>query len=132
MKDDFRQAYFEAREIIAQELKKKYNLIESFKDDNRLTLDSSKHSIHFTFYIPDGKDLNITKKGEMPDSDHSFLSYVFRLNQNDIQKTQNNLKVIFEPLDNIDEKDFYSSDVIIKSYQIEIQFLTDYFPYLFT
>ena len=73
---DFRENYFEAREIVAQELKEKYNLVESYKDDNRLTLDSSNHSIHLTFYIPDGINFLISKNGEHPLSKDSYLGHI--------------------------------------------------------
>jgi hypothetical protein len=76
MEEDFRENYFKARELVAEELIEKYHLIESYRDNDRLTLDSDNYSIHFTLFVPDGKNVSISKKGEEPSDGHSFTHYL--------------------------------------------------------
>lgn len=123
MRDDFRENYFKARKIVANELKERYKLVESYSDNERLTLDSSNYSIHLTFYVPDGKDLYITEKGSLPHSNNSFLAYAFSINQNNVSKTQVTLNEIYKPMGKIREDELYLSETIIKSYRLEIEFL---------
>ncbi len=94
---DFRKNYFEAREVVAQELKEKYNLVESYKDDNRLTLDSSNHSIHLIFYVPDGINFSISKKGEHPLSKDSYFGHISqgKDNMNEIEEVLKNNASLF-------------------------------------
>ncbi|MCT4638612.1 MAG: hypothetical protein N4A72_13005 [Bacteroidales bacterium] len=125
MKDDFRQAYFEAREIIAQELKKKYNLIESFKDDNKLTLTSSKCSIHLSFNIPDGTDVSITKYKEN-DVNDSFMGLVVKKYPN-LQEMGNYLKEAFKPRESYNT----NFDYIISSIKTKVKFIEENFSFLF-
>lgn len=129
---DFRENYFKARDAVAIELKKKYNFIETHRDNNRLTLDSSSRSFHLSFYLPDGKDLFITKKGELPNSNESFLAYVFKHYDNDISKAQNALKETFSSLANLGEAELNSEKVLKNSYILEIRFLAKHYPSFFT
>lgn len=91
---DFRDNYIKAREIIAIELKKKYNLIESYRENDRLTLDSSTHSIHLTFYVPDGDEVSISEKGKEPGYGQTFMGYFFDKYPK-IEDIEQNLKKIF-------------------------------------
>lgn len=74
--DDLRANYFKARDIISQELKQKYNLIETYKDNNRLTLDNNIYSFHLTLYTPDGENISISRRGEEPAYGKSFMHFV--------------------------------------------------------
>lgn len=74
---DFRENYLKAREVVAEELKRKYNLIESYSDNDRLTLDSTNYSIHLTFYLPEGENVSISEKGKEPGYGYSFMQIVF-------------------------------------------------------
>lgn len=83
MQEDFRENYFKARELVAKELMEKYHLIESYRDNDRLTLDSNDYSVHLTFYVPDGNDVFISEKGKEPSDGHSFIHYLFEQFPND-------------------------------------------------
>ncbi|XOV68572.1 MAG: hypothetical protein ACFHU9_05210 [Fluviicola sp.] len=129
---DFRENYFKARDTVAKELIVKYNLEESYRDENRLTLDSTNHSIHLTFYVPDGKGLNITSKGDLPRSDMSFMAHVFMLTQDNLKEVQLLLKEAYKSLEGTTESEMYTENTVIESYLIEIDFLNHHFPHYFS
>lgn len=96
---DFRENYFIAREIVANELKEKYSLIESYKDEDRLTLDSSNHSVHFILYLQDGLSFSISNKGKMPLTKDSYFGHIAHgrtLKEIDVLLVYNATK--FEPI----------------------------------
>lgn len=90
-----RLAYFEAREKAASVLKEKYGFREVFKDNEMLTLDNTKYSIHLTLQIPDDVEVYLTLRGRSPSTDTKFFSYLFDQNK-DLDKTKAVLEDLFK------------------------------------
>jgi hypothetical protein len=127
---EFRDNYFKAREIVADELKQKHNLVESYRDENRLTLDSSKYSIHLTFYVPDGDEISVSIKGKQPGEDgQNFMGYLFDQypKLDDIDKA---LKEIFTKLPK--KASPYSIDNLYIHFNDKIRFLENHYPHFFS
>jgi hypothetical protein len=124
MKDDFRQAYFEAREIIAQELKKKYNLIESYKEYDCITLDSSKFSIHLTFIVPDGDDVYISKKGYEWYEGKSYKDFLFDKYPNDDERLMATRKIF---KNSTRKPNTFEKEAILFTFRMKLLFLHDFF-----
>jgi len=124
--DNFRENYFVAREIVAQELIQKYNLVESYKDDDRLTLDSTNYSIHLTFNIPEGENITVSEKGREPGYGRSFMDMVFQ------KYPERNDMIIFlkDLFDNIEQYD-YTTKTIKKKLIKKTQFIENQFPEYF-
>jgi len=129
--DNFRENYFVAREIVARELKEKYNLVESYKDDNRLTLDGTKYSIHLTFYIPDGNNVFISEKGKEPLSKDSYFGHISGINytMNEIDQV---LKINASKFDSL-PKETHEFDTlnILRYFHICLAFFETEYPNYF-
>ena len=125
---DYRENYFIAREIVANELKQKYNLIESYKDDNCLTLDSATSSIHLTFIIPDGDDVYISEKGKEWFTGKNFMYYVFKKFPL-IDEAETELKKIFlDQSESTKDAHFdYSVKRLERTFRKIIQYLEEFF-----
>jgi hypothetical protein len=76
---DFRENYFKARDNVAKELIDKYDLKESLREYDCLTLDSTSHSIHLTFVIPEGDEVYISKKGMKWTGGKSYREFLFAM-----------------------------------------------------
>lgn len=92
---DFRENYLQAREIVAEELKQKFNLIETYKEYDCITLDSSTNSIHLTFIVPDGDEIYISGKGEEWFKGKSFKNILFERYPLDNERTEA-IKKVFQ------------------------------------
>jgi hypothetical protein len=128
--NDLRENYFIAREIVAKELKQRYDLVESYKDDNRITLNSTNHSIHLTFYVPDGLDFSISKKGEPALSKDSYFGHISN-NKTlaEIDEVLNKNASKFEPLPKAFDE--YETKVILRYFHICISFFETEYPQYF-
>lgn len=126
---EFRDNYIKAREIIADELKEKYNLVESYREYDRLTLDSTTHSIHFTFYVPDGDEVYISKKGKQPADGESFRD-LFYNEYPSFEKGNEELQKLFRSKSSFDYSKLYQNENLeeVKMFTIEnsddIEFFT--------
>jgi hypothetical protein len=127
--NDFRENYLIAREIVARELIEKYKLVESYKDNERLTLDSTNHSIHLTFYIPDGNDVFISEKGKEPAYGHSFMYYLFEKYPKNEERTKI-LKELYKNCRASSHFDF-SLESIQDNLTIMTNFISHYSPHFF-
>ena len=130
--NDFRENYFIARDIVAKELIEKYNLVESYKDNERLTLDSNAYSIHFIFYIPDPPEIFISKKGKLPLTKDGYFGHITNAKKtmNEIDKALKSNALKLEPLPK--EIDEYHSQSILRKFQIcMLYFETEYPEYFF-
>lgn len=127
---DYRQNYLDAREIVANELKKKYNLIESHRDNDRLTLDSNTHSIHLTFYIPDGNNVSVSEKGKEPAYGHNFMYYLFDKYPNDDERAKE-LRELYKNCRATSHFD-YSIESIYDNLTIMASFINRHYPNFFT
>jgi len=121
---DFREAYFKAREEFAENLKQKYNRTESHKDDNRLTLDCSNYSIHLTFDIPEGDDINVTDHNNEFYND-SFMGLVVKKYPN-TKEMGVRLKSLFKTIDFFDSSYEYIHSSLFK----KIKFIEEEYPTL--
>ena len=119
--NQIRQEYLLAREIVAKELIEKYHLIESYRDDERLTLDGINYSIHLTFYLPDGDDVYLTKKGNLPSWDTSFYSYPLKKFPDEGLRKLETTK-LFKPISHFEHFD-YSLERLTESFKIQAHFL---------
>lgn len=128
--NNYRENYFVARNNVFAELNKKYNLIESHKDENRLTLNSSKYSIHLVLYIPDGVDLIISPINREPAFGNNFMHYLHsKYPENDIRRDV--LKDIYK---NSRAKSSFDNSIeaIEDNFLIMINFIHTYFPDIFS
>jgi hypothetical protein len=82
-----RLAYLEAREKAASFLKEKYGFREIFRDNEILTLDNAKCSIHLTLQIPDDVEVYLTLSRQHPSTETKFFSHLFN-QYKDLDKTQ--------------------------------------------
>lgn len=123
--NQFRDNYFKARDIIAQELKQKYKLTESYKDENNLSLDFFNFSLEITFFIPEGIDINISNhKNEFYND--SFMGLVLKKYPN-IKEMGIKLKSLFKTKDHFDS-DF---SFIYSSLSNKIKFVENEYAELF-
>jgi len=129
MQEDFRENYFKARELVAKELTEKYHLIESYRDNDRLTLDSDNYSIHFTLYVPDGNDLSISEKGKHPSDGHSFMHYLFEQFPNH-EESSAVLKELYKNSRATSDFD-YSVESLQDDFIIMTNFISRYHPHFF-
>ena len=127
--NDFRENYLIARGIVAKELIEKYNLIESYKDNERLTLDSTSYSIHLTFYVPDGNDVTISEKDKKPAYGHSFMYYLFEKYTKDEERTKA-LKELYKNSRASSHFDF-SIESIQDNLTIMTNFISNHYPHFF-
>ena len=74
---EYRDAYLKVREILADELKEKYNFIPIHNTSRCLMLKNEIATIHITFDTPDGDDIHITDS-KTPDLNDSFMGLVIR------------------------------------------------------
>ena len=126
MEVDFRKNYLEARELVAKELKEKYNLVESYRDNDRLTLDSSNYSIHLTFFVPDGDNVSVSEKGKESGYGKSFMNIVAqKFPKRD--EMISFLKILFSDTKPYD----YTSQTIKRKLQKKIIFFEQQFPEYF-
>ncbi|MCG8573516.1 MAG: hypothetical protein MI810_01410 [Flavobacteriales bacterium] len=126
---DFRENYLKARKIIAEEIKSKHNLVESYQDENRLTLNSSNHSIHLTFYVPDTEDIVISDIGTEPGHGKDFKYYLFEKYPNNDERAKI-LKGLYKDSRSSGNFDF-SVESIEDSLRIMIGFMSKNYPSFF-
>lgn len=119
--NDFRENYFEAREIVAKELIEKYNLTESTNEYDCLTLDSSNYSIHLTFIVPDGDEVYMSEKTKEWYTGKSFYSFMLEKYPDD-EKRKSVTHELFKSMSNFDTYD-YSVERLTRSFLIQIIFL---------
>jgi len=122
--DNFRENYFVAREIVARELKEKYNLVESYREYDCLTLDSTANSIHLTFVIPEGDEVYITEKGKGWFMGKSFKDLLSETHPNDSLKTEA-IKQIFKGCSRHPHS--YKTEEIESTFRAKLIFLQDSF-----
>ena len=56
--------YHKARDIVAKEVSEKYGLVETFRDDNLLSLKGRYASFHFRNNVREGIELCVTEHGK--------------------------------------------------------------------
>lgn len=126
---DLRENYLDAREVVANELKEKYGLIESYKDHERLTLDSTNYSIHLTFIVPDGDEVYISEKDEKWFTGKSFKDLLFEKCPNDSTRTEMT-KQIFKGSSRHPYS--FKTGEIEFTYRAKLRFLQTLFPEKFS
>ncbi len=129
--NQIRQEYLLAREMVAKELIEKYHLIESYRDDEKLTLNSKDYSFHFTFYVPDPPLLYICKKGELPTSKDSYFGHITSMT-NTIEAIDELLKKNASKLTKLSESMHeYDHRAILHGFQISLLFFKTEYPQYF-
>lgn len=121
--NNFRENYFIAREIVAQELMEKYNFIESYRDDERLTLDNANLSLHFTFYVPDGDEVYVSDKGKEWFAGRSFRDLLYEKYPIDFERLEAR-KQIFQKSSR--EPFSYEIEEIKSSFRAKLNFLKNF------
>ncbi|UKN01174.1 hypothetical protein K6119_15700 [Paracrocinitomix mangrovi] len=118
MTNDYRENYLDARNIIAQSLKAKYKLHETYQDRDRLTLSNKKHSIHLTFYTPEGENISISDLNADPSNGHSFMYFVTQV----YSERENMIAFLKRLFSDVSTSD-YSVDAIKKRLEKKTEFL---------
>jgi hypothetical protein len=119
---NLRQNYIEAREIIANELKEKYNLVETINEYDCLTLDSNIFSIHLTFIVPDGDEVFISEKGKQWFNGKSFKDLLFEKYPIDSER----LKILNQIFNGTSRHPYsYETVEIISSFRAKLNFIED-------
>lgn len=113
-----RLAYLEAREKAAFILKEKYGFRETFRDNEILTLDNTKCSIHLTLQIPDDVDVYLTLSGQSPSTKTAFLSYLL-----DEYLNIENVKIASDELFKEVRKEKILASKIYLSFMVKINYL---------
>lgn len=129
MEVDYSKNYLDAREIVAQELIEAYGFVESYRDDERLTLDSTNYSFHLTFYVPEGDKLYVSKKST-DGLGKSFQGLVYE-KYPDPAHSKIVLKEIFTGLSHLTENESFTEFAIKESFLIKIKFLYERYPHFF-
>lgn len=128
MQSNFRENYFKARDNVAHELKEKYNLIESYRGSESLTLDSSNYSIHLTFCVPDGDEIYISEKGKAWYSGKSFRDFLYEKHPTPPDNTEA-IKKIFKG--SLRAPYSFEEEDIKFSFQAKLHFLKENYPEMF-
>jgi hypothetical protein len=128
---EIRQEYLKARAIIANYLREKYNLIESYNDTQRLTLDSKAYSIHFIFYVPDMPEIYVSKKGTEASSNNSFMHHIFNRFPS-LKEAETELKKLFSDGVETTENSFdYSAERLETTFRKKIKYFEENFTNYF-
>ncbi|MFT5824029.1 MAG: hypothetical protein ACI8ZM_005295 [Crocinitomix sp.] len=130
MEEDYEANYHKAREVVALELVSRYGLVESYRDDYKLSLDSDEYSIHLSFYIPYCDELYVSKIVDNEPLGESFRELLYNIYP-ESENARKVLKKIFSPLKHVQESERYSESVLIRSFLIKVSFLEDNFPQYF-
>lgn len=130
--ENYQSNYLKAREVVGKELIIKHGFVESYRDDERLTLDSTNYSFHLTFHPMEGKNLYVTLKGDLPHTKDTFLAYIYNFAGKDIEKTKSLSSEIYKSIKGTKREDLSSLNTLIKSYRCQLIFLEENLADLYT